>query len=139
MPASPPPTVLAFILCDNVQHDARDKLYLLGLFSTFDAPAFPATLRDSWMYGALTDGRGEVALALRLTDAADLDAAPVFRTEVPVRFRGPLDVAEVVLQFAALTFPAPGVYAWEVLCDGRVIYERRLVVRQVGRPAAGPD
>jgi hypothetical protein len=81
--------VLAFVLCDAVRRDARDKPYLLGLFSTFDAEAFPAALRDSWVYRALTGGRGEVALIPRLTDAADLDAAPVFRTAVVVRFRDP--------------------------------------------------
>ena len=72
------------------------------------------------------------ALAAGPKPMADLDAAPVITSTVPVRFRGPLDVAEVVLQFAALHFPAPGTYAWEVVCDEKVMYERRLVAQTIG-------
>jgi hypothetical protein len=45
-------------------------------------------------------------------------------------------VTEGVLQFAALHIPAPGTYAWEVVCDGTVVYERRLVEPRVGGSAA---
>lgn len=103
-------TVTSFILCDNVQSDAKNKLYLLGLFNSFDADTSPATVRETWMRCVLTNGRGEIALTIRLTDAHELDAVPVIQTQVPVKFRSPLDTPEVVLSFEALRFPQPGVY-----------------------------
>lgn len=51
---------------------------------------------------------------------------------MPVTFRGPLDVAEVGLSFEGLRFPAPGTYAWTVLCAGEVIYERRMAAALAG-------
>jgi hypothetical protein len=126
------PTVTSFILCDNIQADAKKKLYLLGLFNAFDAGDFPATFRDTWMYCALTNGRGEIALTVRLMDAASLDAVPVLTTQVPVKFRGPLDTAEVALSFASLTFPSPGVYAWQLEVGGEVFHERRVAVQNIG-------
>ena len=37
-----------------------------------------------------------------------------------------------MLSFAALRFPRPGTYAWQVACGNEVVNERRIVVRQVG-------
>ena len=89
-------------------------------------------LRNSWLYLSLTGGRGEVTVTLRLVDAAEFNDAPVVTAEVPVRFANPLAVPEPLLQFEAITFPKPGVYVWQVVCDGEVIYERRIVADQVG-------
>lgn len=105
----------------------------LGVFNGFHSDTFPATLRDSWMYAAFTGGRGEVKVTFRLTDAGELDARPVFEArDVPVTFAGPLDVSEALLQFTAVPFPKPGIYAWQVVCEGAVVYERRILVRKIG-------
>jgi hypothetical protein len=57
---------------------------------------------------------------------------PVITTEVPVKFRDPLHAVEVALSFAALTFPAPGVYVWQLEIAGEVFHERRVAVQKVG-------
>jgi hypothetical protein len=127
------PSVISCVLCEGVSEDARGMLTLERVFNAVNAPGFPATLRGFWLYATLTEGRGERAIGVRLTDAADLGAPPVFATTgLSVRFRGPLDVGEVLLNFQAVTFPRPGTYALELTCDGEPIFEWRVVARQVG-------
>ena len=129
---TPAPRVASFLLCDRITEDAGHKLSLHGLFNALSLDSFPAVVRDTWLYCALSGGRGEVRVSLRLVDAADLDPAPVIATAAPVTFRGPLDVAEVALSFEALRFPAPGVYAWQVLAGGELLDERRIGVTRAG-------
>ena len=47
MPATPPPTVVSFILCERIQNEALGKLSLLGLFNAFTAPDW------KWLHGIL--------------------------------------------------------------------------------------
>ena len=102
---TPAPRVASFIVCDRITEGAGRKLSPHGPFNALFLDSFPAVVRDTWLYCALTDGRGEGRVSLRLVDAAELDPAPVIATAVPVTFRGPLDVAEVALSFEALRFP----------------------------------
>jgi hypothetical protein len=105
-------------------------VYLLGLFNGLYADAFPAPMPRSFVYLSVTDGRGPVELSLRLVDADD---EPLFEFDVPpALFRSPLDVKEVVGEVPPVTFPAPGLYRWQVLCGGTVIHERRLVAAVPG-------
>ena len=113
------PTVLALILCDNFHRDGHGKPYLLGVFNQFFSAEYPGVLRKSWLYLSLTGAHGEVKVALRLVDAAELDAKPVVTRDVLVKFNNPLDVPEPVLQIEAIAFPKPGVYVWQVVCAGR--------------------
>lgn len=126
------PSVVAFLLCDSIQRDMLEKLSLCGLFNRINVAAFPVTVHNSCLYCALTGGRAEVSVTLRLVDAAEIDGEPVITTSVPVRFKSPLDVVEVVLQFAALTFPTPGTFAWQVECDGETVFTRRIIVDKNG-------
>lgn len=122
------PSVVAFLLCDTIQRDMLEKLSLCGLFNRINVAAFPATVRNSCLYCALTGGRAEVSVTLRLVDASEIDGEPVITTSVPVRFKSPLDVVEVVLRFAELTFRTPGTFAWQVDCDGETVFTRRIIV-----------
>jgi hypothetical protein len=103
------------------------------VFSGFQAATYPAPMPRMVVYLALTDGRGSVPVTLRLVDAADDSAPPLFRFDTPpVPFASPLDVKELAIEVPAVTVPAPGLYRWQVLCAGEVIHERKLPARLVG-------
>jgi hypothetical protein len=131
MPPAPaaPPTVLCLLLAECIHVSADRRANILGVFNGYTAPAFPATLPRTWLYLALTDGYGAAALTLRLLDA-DESRPPLFEEVLPpARFASPLEVKEVVMEVPAIPLPGPGVYRWQVLCEGEVLHERRLVVQ----------
>jgi hypothetical protein len=133
MPSALNPTVNALLFSTGVYRDLTRLVYLLGIFNGFCAEVFPAPMPRSYVYLSVTDGHGPVELTMRLVDAADDDATPLFEFDVPpALFRSPLDVKEVVAEVPPVTFTKSGVYRWQVVCGGAVIHERRLVATRAG-------
>jgi len=128
----PPPTVLSLIVADGIHRDAHGLAYILGVFHTYYAVRFPKTIPQASVYLALTDARGVVRLTLQLVDGEYEDEEPIVRSDIDVTFPGPLEVATVSIDFKSLTFPAPGVYRWQLLCGGEVIADQRFNVIQRG-------
>ncbi len=132
-PIAAPPTVAALLTCAAIHQDDTRKAYLLGVFNGFQSAAYPATMPRLCLYLALTDGHGPTPLVVRLIDAADEFAPPLFAFDIPpVRFGSPLDVKEVAVEVPAVALPRPGLYRWQVLCGGEVLHERRLAAARIG-------
>jgi hypothetical protein len=126
------PKVLSFVLCHAAHNDDSGKAYLLGVYNSFGSDAFPAAVGQSVAYMCFAGSRGAVGVLVRLVDAAELDGPALYACEFPVRFDDPLSTPEVGLVLPPIAFARAGVYAWQVLCAGEVIYERRIPVQQLG-------
>ena len=69
------------------------------------------------VYVALTEGRGKTPLTIRIIDADDARRPVVEGTGI-VQFNNPRAIANLALQFQGLTFPQPGEYRVQILCNG---------------------
>jgi hypothetical protein len=123
---------LSFVLADGFHTDGHGKTYLLGIYNSITVPGFPCRVGRSVFYACFASGRGEVKVTVRLTDASEIEGAPLFSAELPVSFPDPLATPEVGAVLPEIVYPRAGLYAWQVVCGGEVIYERPIPVRQLG-------
>ena len=132
------PHVLAMIVCDQVIIDIHTgKQSIIGSFAVVNAASFPANYPQMAVYVALTDGRGVTPLTLRLVDV-DEGQEPVVERKLNIQFRDPRQICEMHSVFHNLVFRVPGEYRFQILCEGELLMERRLLVRQVQRGRRTP-
>lgn len=135
------PDILSLIVCDQIITDrVSGKQSLIGMFSTVHAARFPVTQPQMCVYVAMTEGRGKTPITIRIVDSEEA-RPPVVRGEGAVHFKDPRAIANLTLQFYGLTFPEPGEYRVQILCDGTLLREARLLLvraRRVKRPPEGP-
>ncbi len=128
-----PPTVIAFLMAESIHISGDRRAYVLGTFNGYTSGKYPVAMGRTFVYLALTDGRGAPELTVRLVEAADESLPPIYHhTLPPAKFASPLDVKEVALEIPALAIPRPGVLIWQVLLGEQIIYERRWVAALVG-------
>ena len=127
-PLPPPPQVVALNVCDGIWVDPwTQKKTLIGLFSVVQAQQFPALHPIITIHAALTNGRGSVKLKLRLIDA-DEERPPLFEFEQPVEFPDPRVMVDVQCMTGMILFPTPGEYRVQLLADGELLSERRIIM-----------
>ena len=129
------------VLCDAVHKDpATGKTTLLGTFSTFGSPEYPAPLGLA-VYLALTDGNGKYDIKIRMIDSKQLfedETENVFEFNVPMVFPSPLSVIEGSIG-GLFVVPKPGVYHCEILCNENVLMSRRLIADKFEIPRDNND
>jgi len=143
---TPAPDVLAMIVCDQIITDRlTGKQSIIGMFSKIHARGFPAAHPQLCVFVALTEGRGESELRIRIVDANDA-RPPIVEGRGKVRFHDPRAIANLALQFHGLTFPQPGEYRVQLYSGGELLREARLeLIKLKPRPRkpeegpAGPE
>ncbi len=130
----PVPDVLSLCICDQIITDrVTSKQSLIGIFSTIHSYQFPMVHPQLCVYVALTDGRGETPLTIRVVDSEDARPPLVQGTGI-VEFRNPRAIANLALQFHGLRFPEPGEYRVQLSCKDTLLREGRLMLRKASRP-----
>ena len=122
------PVVRSVELCRGVLVDpATGEWSLVGLVHKLTADALPYLAPRLAVYVALTDAVGRLALGLRVADADDARPAVL---DITVEFTAadPLGVSQMDATLDHLRFPAAGMYAVQLLFDGKLLAERRLHV-----------
>jgi hypothetical protein len=138
--ASPPPVVKAFLVCDQIIHDAQTgKKSLIGVFHELRADRFPATHPVLWIYANLTDAHGKYAFEIRLVDVAQsrvLGKGTPPEIEIP----GPLQTTELSAQLRNVTLPEPGTYEFHLLANEELIATKmvRAIKNRPGPEAGKP-
>src|SRR5215208_7609811 len=124
----PLPLALAMVMSDAIWIDpGSGKKTILGTFTSVIGREFPLTLPTLAVYIALTDARGKVPLKLRLIDVDEL-RAPVKEHDMDADFPDPIAVLEGIVTMGGLVFPEHGEYRLQLVSDGELIIERRLVI-----------
>jgi len=122
------PDVLAMLFADDIHREtASGKFSILGTYDTVAAPSFPWTLPALIMYLALTDGRGQTPMTIRLVDVDEL-RPPIFESQATIDFSDPLSVVEMAFFETNVLFPGPGEYRVQLFAFGQFIRERRLLL-----------
>ena len=135
---TPVPDVLALIVCDQIITDRiTGKQSLIGMFATIHSWRYPVVHPQLCVYVALTDGRGKTQVTIRLVDAEE-SRKPLVQGKGIVEFKDPRAIANLALQFHGLTFPGPGEYRVQLLCNDTLLREARLMLRKAKRPMPPP-
>lgn len=125
------PYPLAMILCDAVWHDpSTGKRTLLGLFSSISARSYPMIHPFSAVHVALTDGRGQMDIRLRLIEANESHGV-LWEGIYSVHFIDPRATWELDFHVHNVKFPAPGEYRFQLFAANQYLMERRLYLFHV--------
>ncbi len=137
---SPRPEVKAFLVCDQILHDAQsNKKSLIGVFHDLGATRFPAVHPSLWLYANLTDARGRYAFEFRFVDVTR-NAVLGSGTPPPLDIPDPLRTTEFSAQLRNVAIPAPGTYEFHLLANGQLIATKAIRVAKVdgrGKPVGG--
>ena len=126
----PLPVALAMLLCDYVIEDKQtNKKSLIGLFSNISAKQFPASHYRMNVFIVLCDGHGEYKGELRCVRSDDNKEVSTMRG--PVVFPDPNAVLEFNFEMFGVTFPKPGEYIMQFLCDAEIVIQRKLTLTQI--------
>jgi hypothetical protein len=126
------PIALSLLLCDQVVFEqGTQKPYLLGVFTGVVADSFPTVPQRFDVFAALTDGQGDVMMALR---AVQLDTnQEIYAQQMTVRFPGPLDINNLRFRVRQLVYDMAGTYLFTLTVDNEEIASRRIHVHERGQ------
>lgn len=130
--ATPSPIVKAFLVCDQVIHDAQTgKKSLIGVFHELRAERFPAVHPMLWIYANITEARGKYRIEIQLVD---VDRNTVLGRGQPpeIDIPGPLQTTEISAQLRNVALPGPGTYEFHLLVNDGLLATK--AVRVSGIP-----
>ncbi len=129
--SNPPPVVKAFLVCDQVIHDAQTgKKTLVGVFHELRADRFPAVHPVLWIYANLTDARGQYAFEIRFVDV-ERNKVLGNGTPPPIKIPGPLQTTELSAQLRNVQLPDAGTYEFQLLTNDELIATKAIRVSLV--------
>lgn len=140
----PAPLFRTFILCDQLILDAfTRKLSLVGVFNSFQFPAYPAMPAGFTGYVEMTDGVGEFNITLEVhAPNGDL----IFRAGVAqAKFSERRQPVTLHLKVPPFSLPMPGVYNIVLVSEGQELLRApfEAFLRPAQQPAhegpGGPD
>jgi hypothetical protein len=111
------------------------KFTILGTYNVIGAASFPIQ-QPLMIYLALTDGRDETPLKLRIVDV-DEERPPVLEAEASLDMTDPTTVHEFPVIAPMATFPEPGEYRIQLFGAGTFLREVRLHVVPHNLPPPG--
>ena len=135
----PQPVVKAFLVCDQVIHDAQSgKKSLIGVFHELRADRFPAVHPALWIYANLTNARGKYAIEIQMVD---VDRNNVIGKGQPpeIEIPGPLQTTEISAQLRNVALPGPGTYEFHLIVNGELLATKAVRVSSIPQPDPKPD
>lgn len=130
MTTNPKPVSLALVICDQIIDDRMTgKKTLVGLFNSIAARNFPCTHASMSVFVSMTDGHGKYDCELVCRD--EENGQPLLQTKGPIEFANPTVVVDMVFALQGVTFPKPGLYAFEFYCDEELVAERKFNVAEM--------
>lgn len=122
------PLGIAIVICERVITDAQsNNKSLISTFNNVTAKAFPCRHAQMCVYVSLTNCHGDKKVDLVLRKDQE---NPILKMGGKVKFSNPNEVVELIFNLRSLVFPAPGIYAFEVIADEEIVLESRFNVSQ---------
>lgn len=128
--ANVPPVLLSAIICDRVIFDKITSMpSLINIIQNINAPQYP--IRNSIVFFCeLTNGHGITPTTVKLVNAKDEDKA-LFEQNGNVEFKDVRQIVTLAVNIQGVLFPEPGEYRFQLLSQGQLIGERKIVCRKV--------
>jgi hypothetical protein len=124
----------ALVICDQIITEVgTNKKSLIGIFNSIASLQFPTQHTRLCVFCAMSNGRGEMMVELRCVRMDD--SYEVARIAGKMDFPDPNRVIELVATFNNIPFDRPGLYTFEMHCEGEMILEKRFNVLSL--PAQG--
>ncbi len=123
------PVAVNLILCETVIVDEQTRnvtpvnCYRRRRVARFPSEPFPFIVL-AWLTDGLGEGRLQVVI--QRLDTAELEA--VYRASFSCRFSNPLDEVRLTIRIRDCSFPAAGINAVNLLADGELLANKRLVI-----------
>ena len=130
----PQPVVKAFLVCDQVIHDAQTgKRSLVGVFHELRADRFPAIHPTLWIYANLTNARGKYTIEIQMVD---VDRNNVLGKGTPpeIEIPNPLQTTEISAQLRNVALPGPGTYEFHLMVNGELLATKAVRVMELATP-----
>jgi hypothetical protein len=123
----------ALILCDQIITEAiTNKKSLIGVFNHISGRQFPLQLPRLCIFCVMSNGRGEMTFELRCVRMED--SYEVAKITAPIVLPDPNTVVELVLTLNHIPFERPGLYNFEMHCEGEIVLEKRFNVLSLPPP-----
>ena len=138
MPTPPLPVVKAFLVCDQVIHDAQTgKKSLIGLFHEIKAARFPTVRQELWIYANLTDAHGPYTFQIRIVDVG---TGQVLGSGEPpsITIKDPRMTTELSAQLRGVGLPRTGLFEFQLLANGELAATKAIRVSGLA-PGHGPS
>jgi hypothetical protein len=126
-PVAVQPVLNAFLICDHVLRDQKNRSSLIGIFQAFKAASFPMPARSFSVFITLGEVRVPLDLTLTFRDAS----SNIVLKEVPIECRQvvePSQPYEITADFHDMVFEHPGHFDFELRCEGHILGLRTLTV-----------
>jgi hypothetical protein len=121
------PTVVGLLLCEKlIVEEGTKNLSIINSFSRHRVAQFPAMPFPFTVFALLTNGLGDVSLAVAINRLDNLDE--VYRKTITARFPDRLKTYQFKLRVADCSFPIAGSYEVNLVAGGEVIAQRKLSI-----------
>lgn len=126
------PVLQALVLADHIYQDKHSgKLVIAGTFTQLWAGEFPKRFnRETFAYVCLTGFDRSIKLVIRFVDLSTNEVLMEMAEPILVKSNDRLASHQVVAQVPPFPMPHPGVFAFEVVCDGEMLGSIRLTVKE---------
>jgi hypothetical protein len=129
-------TCYALLFADRIITENNGKKGLIGVFSDFHFPKFPALVPPWFLYAAVSNLTGRHDFSVNLV--RDESQQVVLPIAGEVNFPETGRDIELIFPIGNLTFQKAGVYTLTFNIDGQQLGSRILTVRQVELPPPSP-
>ena len=123
----PPPTPIAFVLCDNVYQDSHGKRALVGLFDRIVARSMPTVHPKMCVLVSLTSIRPNTICKLDIVHSETDEPIIVMQGPAPPGTQ-PIDIWDVVFELPPVQFREPGTYYVRFFGNERILVQRPIRV-----------
>jgi hypothetical protein len=121
------PIAVGLSLCEQVVIEEKTRnVTLVNCFTERVAEEFPADNLPFVAFALLTDGNGEMPLAVVIERLDTFEE--IHRISVTVRFPNPLQTMRCTIRVRTCPFPVPGHYQVSLVADGETIAQRKMEI-----------
>lgn len=123
------PVFVALLAADRVITEDNGKKAIIGTFTQFNAPKFPAVFPPWFVYAAVTNLAEAHTFSLNVVN--DETQQVIFSAAGKFQVDAPRKVVELVVPMVNVVFPVPGTYLLLFNVDGQQIGTRLLETAKV--------
>jgi hypothetical protein len=123
------PVAVGLLVCETVIVDEKTKnVTPVNCFRRRRVSGFPSQPFPFVVFALLTDGigNGTLEVVIQRLDTEAMDE--IYQTRTGCAFSGPLDEVRCAVRIRDCSFPIAGAYAVNLLVDGELVAQRRLVL-----------
>lgn len=119
------PVVVGLTICEQIIVEAEThNLTLVNCFSRREVETIPSEPISFVVFATLTNGAGDVPLAVQISRLDTLDE--IYVREMVLRFPDPLAEVRLRLRIRDCVFPVAGLYSVFLLAKDEMVAQRRL-------------